>query len=526
MHKNREKRIKSKSYEMKSFGMRAAIVLMAALCFLATGCSSIITARKQKKEIMVAYDVGNYAEAAELIDEKAEDRKDSGDAVMWFLDCGTINFDLGKYKKSLACFRSAEKQINEYRDRATVSARDSGAEVGSAITNPNAIAYRGMCRDRVLLNVYKALDYFGLGNTEGAMVELRRARFAQKVAADEFRQEIDKAQKEVDEQNAKNRQQAANSAITYNKLAAGSPELRKINQETSKHANKTYRNFLNPFVSYMSAIGYLIENNDAEACVDFRRLNQMFANNKLVRRDYVTCSKAAGEGVPGELSDVKPWPYQLNRDVVFVIYADGRGAAYKEFKIQLPLPYVGYTGIAFPVVEYFPDPPSPLNILSSNGKQLAKTTEICDMDAVVASEYKERLPTMITRLAISYLTKEIASQVALIAARQGGGTGGLIAAYVGTGIYKYLFNTADTRCWETIPKRYCIAHFKLPSDRKATLATSGGTIKLKGKSKEAPVIKKAASSLELSFPAPDNFFIVYVRRARNGEITARILPVK
>ena len=208
---------------MKPFGTYTAIAFMAAVCILFTGCSSIITARKQKKEIMAAYDIGNYTKAAELLNEKVEDRKGSGDAVMWFLDCGTVNFDLGQYKKSLSCFDDAEKQIKEYRNRATVSARDSGTEVGSALTNPNAISYQGMSRDRVLLNVYKALDYFGLGKTEDAMVELRRARFAQKVAADEFRQEIDKAQQEINEQNAKNRQQASQN--NKNRRKQPGPEI-------------------------------------------------------------------------------------------------------------------------------------------------------------------------------------------------------------------------------------------------------------------------------------------------------------
>jgi uncharacterized protein len=507
---------------MNSRNIPAVIFMMAAFSLMLTGCSTIFDARKQKLEIMEKYDAGDYDGAALLIAEKAKARENTGDGIMWLLDEGTIEFDQGKFKPSLEAFRKAEKQVNEYDRRAQISVRDSSSEIGSAFTNSNAIAYRGMCRDRVLLNVYKSLDYFALGRTEGALVELRRARYAQKSVAAKFREEIEQEQKKVNKQNAKNRQSGGNSTITFKKLSAGSAELRKIQKETEAHSNKTYRDFMNPFVSYMSAIGYLIENNFGEACVDFRRLNQMEAANPLLKRDFVTCARITGEELPDELKKIKSWPYPLNQNIVYIIFADGRGAAYKQYKIALPIPFVGYTGVAFPVVEYFKQPMTKMQVIGPDAKKLGEAVSICNMDAVVANEYSQRLPMMITRLAISYLTKEIASQAALIAARQGG-TAGLIAVYAGTSLYKFLFNTADTRCWETIPKRYMMTHFALPQGRRVTLAidAKAPVTQVKGGSE----IKLATSSLKLTFPKPANFFIVYVRRARNGKLTARVFPV-
>ena len=515
------------------FRQITAVCFLTAACLMFTGCSTIFDARKQKLEIMEKYDAGDYKAAAALIQEKAESRKDTGDSVMWFLDQGTIEFDGGDFKNSLKAFQTAEKQINEYDRRAQISVRDGSAEVGSAITNPNAIPYRGMCRDRVLMNVYKALDYFALGNTEGALVELRRARDAQKNIANEFRQEIESAQKEIDEQNAKNKEQHKKDGISYENLAAGSPELRKIQKDTEAHSNKTYRNFLNPFVSYMSAIGYMIENDYAEAFIDFSRLYLMAAKNPLFQRDLATCARVNGDSFPEALTKIKSWPYPLNQNIVYIIFADGRGAAYKQFKIQLPIPYVGYTGIAFPVVEYFKEPETNLQVIGPDAVKLAEAVTVCNMDSVVAHEYKERMAMMITRLAVSYLTKELAAQAILIAARHGGGSAGLIAAYAGTSVYKFLFNTADTRCWETIPKRYMIAHFPIPVTRKVTInidaakyvkSPKKGTNKKNGNS-STTVVSMPSTSFELSFPQPANFFIAYIRRARNGKVTARVFPV-
>ena len=127
------------------------------------------------------------------------------------------------------------------------------------------------------------------------------------------------------------------------------------------------------------------------------------------------------------------------------------------------------------------------------------------MDAVVAQEYYKRLPTMITRLAVSYLVKETASLLATqVARRRGGTTIGLIA-YGATGLYKYLFNTADTRCWETLPSEYQMVHFPIPKDRKLKI--------------NLPTASKKEISVDLK--KDSRLVIIYVRG-----INKKIISVK
>ena len=38
---------------------------------------------------------------------------------------------------------------------------------------------------------------------------------------------------------------------------------------------------------------------------------------------------------------------------------------------------------------------------------------------------------------------------------------------------KVIFNTADTRTWEMLPKEYQFAEFPLPADRRITVAPAG-----------------------------------------------------
>jgi hypothetical protein len=99
-----------------------------------------------------------------------------------------------------------------------------------------------------------------------------------------------------------------------------------------------------------------------------------------------------------------------------------------------------------------------------------ETLPIADLDKVFGAEYHQLLPMIIVRIAISTIAKEVASYAAVYAAEKAGGTGAMLGAYVATGVYKYLFNTADTRCWQTLPAQVQAIHFPKPEDGKLTVA--------------------------------------------------------
>jgi len=449
-------------------------LIFGAVAIYTSACSSIIDSRKQKAPYISLYYSGDLKEAAKNFTDQAASKNKTGDELMWCLDAGTSNFSAGNYKKSLQIFERCEQILQEFHNRAVLSARDGGGEGGAIITNANAIPYKGMYLDKIMLNVYKALNYFALGNSEGAQVELRRMRDSQKNVLKQFKEEIEKSQKEIDSQNIKNQKnlpelQKENTTISFESLLEN-PTIKNAYSSSANKADKLYGNLSNPFVTYFSAIGYILENNYGEAMVDFRNLYRMQPNSPLIQRDYVTCAKKIGEKIPSQLKKINPFPYPLNNKIVYIIFFNGRAPALKQQKLQIILPYVGYTGIAFPQYEYFQSTINSLQI-DTNRKKRAITTnteQIVNFDAVMSQEYHQKLPTMITRLVISTLTKEIASLVAVQAAKQAG-SGAEIGAYALTGLYKWMFNTADSRCWETLPQEIQVTHIPLPNNRTLTI---------------------------------------------------------
>ncbi len=483
---------------------------------LTTGCSSIFTTRSQKEELMKAYVSGDYENALKIVNKKSEARAGTGDELMWRLEQGKIKFDAGDYKGSLEAFERCEALIKDFDDRASINARAAGAETGSAFTNQNALPYKGFNYDRILLNTYKALDYFALEKPSDAIVELRRAYERQKEAEKTFEEEI----KKRDEAIKKDREQLkktskGNNEVTFEGLEKQHPELKASFDEMESMSNKTYGNFVNPFTTYMSGIGYLVNHNMPEAAVDFRNLYKMEVSNPLLCRDHVTVSKYLNNEIPKELSSILPYPYPLDSNIVYVVFENGLAPAMKEQKIQIILPPpipTGYSGIAYSVLEYFPVSLSGLEIKDSSGNSY-KSVTVADMNSVVSQEYKELLPGMITRLVISTIVKEVGSYVSQQAAAQAGGEAARWGTVVGTSIYKYAFNTADTRCWQTLPREFQIAHMPRPAD---------GILKISAISTGGAMVSAEPVEVKIEMKRA----IVHVRQAGQGNIAVRVFEIE
>ncbi len=523
---------------MRILHIHTISAFMLGILITVAGCSSIIDAHKQKAPFMALYYSGDVKQAATDLLEKSESREGTGDELIWCLEAGTSELDAGEYEKSLKSYARSETILKDFRDRAVINARKGSVEVGAAATNANALPYKGMALDKVMLNAYKALGYWGSNNPEGAQVELRRMRDAQKNVLKEFQDEIDKLQKEIDGENIENKKNVSkrnksksksNTSISFESIVKN-PVIKEAYQSSEQKANKLYGNLGNPFVTYLSAMGYLLENNYGEAMVDFRNLYKMIPKNRLIQKDYVRCAKEIGDKIPEELSKISIPTSPLNTKIVYLLFFNGRAPALNQRKFQIILPFVGYTGIAFPQYEYFKPPFSSLQLnFKSNNKFITeKTEQIVDFDSVMSQEYHMRLPTMITRLVVSTLTKEIGSYIAVAAASQAGGTGAQIGAYALTGLYKWLFNTADTRCWETLPQEVEVAHIPIPANRVFTLTpiTTNKTVKIEAQKSLKPGISHSGGNCTIQLKKSTKVAIVYIRALSADKVIYKLFEME
>jgi uncharacterized protein len=423
--------------------------------FLICSCTTVTTSRVQKKSFMDKYKAGDYNESSLILSDFLRRRIETGDELMWRLEEGALKFELEDYYGSLAALEEAEEIIDDFDQRATINSRHLGVEAGSLITNPSVLPYIGYNYDRILLNTYKALNYFALGEPQEARVELRRACERQKDAKRQFKIELKSIKNSL---SRSNQQSLSWQELAYNR------EIRQEYKKIQEHAeNNEYGSFINPFTTYLMAIGYLTEGDYSEAYIDLMDLFRISPNNKQIQKDLVTCAVKAGLDIPDELSKIKPNTYSLSRNIVYVIYAHGLAPAFKENKIQLVLPKIGYTGFAYPSVEYINTHTPNIRIENSTGKEY-KITKIADMDNIISQEFKEVFPLTVSRIAASTLAKEMASYAAIQSVYDEQDKRLAMVVMALTSAYKAAFNTADTRCWQLLPNEFHVTNFPIPDD--------------------------------------------------------------
>jgi len=93
---------------------------------------------------------------------------EENNAVSLYLDKGLLEYYAGDYRASTASLSNAERLIEE---AFTKSITETAA---SFILNDNTKEYAGEDFEDIYLSVFNALNYYNLGNTEGALVEVRK----------------------------------------------------------------------------------------------------------------------------------------------------------------------------------------------------------------------------------------------------------------------------------------------------------------------------------------------------------------
>ena len=488
---------------------------VAAGCLFA-GCSSVVNSHSQKEEMMADYLKGDNESALDEIEYKLREPAwyntsvvGTGDELMWRLEAGSMNFHVGNFEESIDELKIAEKLIEQYDERAEVSARDIGAEAGAALTNLNALPYRGYCRDRIALAVYKALAYLGTGNEEAFHAQIRRLRNEQKKVQDDYSKFFEQEKDRLDAEKAKN-PDAAKKMAAVGSIAkiSGNPnntEFKNCVARVKKVANKGYGNFLNPAAIFLSGLGSVRDENYDNARIDFQHLSEAMPNNPLFRQYYVTALQKSGREIPENFADVQPFDFPLDRDCVFVVFANGRSAALQEISISFPVM------TAWPMCEFY-DAPF-LNLKAEAGGRKYTSMILADMDGILAQEFDERMPGMVARIVLNTLIKEAAyyTGLAVVAAQDDMDpavqAAALASIAIGGAVYRAAMNTADTRSWEILPKEFQLTQFPMPEDKQVKLdlnLTNGGmtvskTLRLPDDCKSAIIFVDAPSVQNVAF---------------------------
>jgi hypothetical protein len=222
---------------------------------------------------------------------------------------------------------------------------------------------------------------------------------------------------------------------------------------------KVYADYVNPFTVYLDALYFLhagAGGADRERSEkSLRRMAEIVGSNPAIQADL---DAVASSRTPDGLT--------------YVILETGRAASLDQVRIDIPIlvANVSYVGVAFPKLETHGDYLNGLTVVA--GATNARTETIASIDSVVALDFKNEWPAILTRTIISAVAKAAAATAANNAATQADDLAGALMR-IGTAIAQAALNIADTRSWTALPKEFQVARVPTPAERKLVLEAGG-----------------------------------------------------
>ncbi len=389
------------------------------------------------------------AEAKKLADNNAQNK----DSIIWRLEQGAVLRAAGQYNESNQAFDQAQEKIDDYAQKAKVRV---GQEAGALLSNQANLDYEGRSYDGIMLNTYKALNYLALGESDKARPEIIRAYQRQQDAVETNKKRIEKTQEAAAQSKDKAAiEKAQNDPKLQAQFAGATTNLGGLN---------TYADYVNPFTTYLDGLYFMANAADASdlerARKSFERVTAFTPNNDYIKQDFATVN---------DLIQGKPLP-----SLTYVIFETGCAPERGQIRVDIPIIVltVSYVGAAFPTLK-LQDNFIPSLTVVAEGTNVT-TASVASIDGVVALDFKNEQPVVITKTIASTVIKAVAAYAANEAAQQAGGDIAGWVSKIGTAAYQMAVNIADERTWTTLPKEFQVARIPTPSDRKLNLATPNG----------------------------------------------------
>jgi len=470
----------------------------AALLLLVSGCQ---TYQQQSADLASSFRSSSIASAVASADKEANAKAGGKDELLWRLEQGATlrmaaladavqlppppvvapqdpaapvppaptqaELAAGYAKRSIAAFDQAEDRVNYWEEQAKIKV---GSETFAIVTNQANIPYRGRAYDKVLLNAYKALNYIQIGQYDTARVELNRSLQRQRDAVELNQKRIAEAQAEAEQARQGKVQDEKGQTASYDvdKAQADPKTGPALNQALAESTGpiKPYGDYVNPFAVFLDGLFFTVRGENGSdwerGRKSFERLASLVPENPYVNADR-DLGAAAAEGKPVD-------------GFTYVIFETGTGPVRDQLRIDIPTFLVtsrlAYVGAAFPKLKFNGDYVPTLSV--SAGGQTTATAVVASMDSVVANDFKNEWPTILTKTLVSTATKAIVQATVQKQLSDQSAMAGLIGGLAMTALNAST-NIADTRTWITIPKEFQYTRIATPADRQLILSAGAHT---------------------------------------------------
>lgn len=402
------------------------LVFLAAVGLLGCVSGPSTTSKKAVNALLAAQ---NYAGAQAYLEKAKEGEYGKKNMVLYYLDHGSVLHHAGKYQESDASFDKAQTRIDELYTKSITQAG------GLMLLNDSTMDYAGEPFERVLTNVFRALNFVFLGKPEEAVVESRKA--------EEF--------------------------------------LTRLNASVGKAG--VYKD--DAFARYLDALLYDDEGKRDDARISMEAANAAYAAYKA---DYGTpvpnfslpedTQRKSGELVFIHYNGVAPRKvsktWQIAWGQALAIANSDEGSKDQRFANGLRAGILGNSiTVSYPA--YVQDPFIIANSeVSVDSGPATGTILMSDISAIATKNLADRVSVIkarsIARAMVKYVIAEAASRAAAKACdKMPGGYFAIQACKLSSRAVSHgaaaASESADTRAWSALPSQIRMARVKLPAGR-------------------------------------------------------------
>lgn len=456
--------------------MKTKVALQGALGAGLSVCAALLLSACGGKVNMAEFNQAFYTGDKEEALKIAK----GGKGVLWDYQSGVNAFWLGESKEAAKLLKSADEGIEKAQEKLI------------------STGYSPYVYESVLLDLYTAYNYGSQDDFQKARPALNRAHDKQNQAKETFAKKIEKQQKQAEDLKAK-----IPEKVPLDKLEGQISQISakfKVAKEYEK-----YKGFVNPYVTYVSALSAMIEGDRPKAENLYKQIDKVVENNEILNKDFELMASGDTQKrtwiliEDGSISTKQSVPYRLDPNLSGLI-----GSA---VGLQAPL------DIVFELPEFVPGKRA-FGSYSANGETIKL---LSSLDAVAANELQAGAKMAATLSILKGVGTSVAKALATQKAAEK--FGGIAAAgtHAAGQVHTALMEPKALESISTLPKQYLAV----------SIPNTGDEISVKGDGKEIFNAKletcgDKSGSLE-SLCADKNNILVLRATSANAPVNAQII---
>ena len=456
--------------------MKTKVALQGALGVGLSVCAALLLSACGGKVNMAEFNQAFYTGDKEEALKIAK----GGKGVLWDYQSGVNAFWLGESKEAAKLLKSADEGIEKAQEKLI------------------STGYSPYVYESVLLDLYTAYNYGSQDDFQKARPALNRAHDKQNQAKETFAKKIEKQQKQAEDLKAK-----IPEKVPLDKLEGQISQISakfKVAKEYEK-----YKGFVNPYVTYVSALSAMIEGDRPKAENLYKQIDKVVENNEILNKDFALMASGDTQKrtwiliEDGSISTKQSVPYRLDPNLSGLI-----GSA---VGLQAPL------DIVFELPEFVPGKRA-FGRYSANGETIKL---LSSLDAVAANELQAGAKMAATLSILKGVGTSVAKALATQKAAEKFGGLAAAGAQVAGDVHTALMEPKALESISTLPKQYLAI----------SIPNTGDEISVKGDGKEIFNAKletcgDKSGSLE-SLCADKNNILVLRATSANAPVNAQII---